>query len=423
MLLSFRCENSYSFAHNACISMLASNENDERFVIKRGNRHILPVVSIYGANASGKSNYIKALSNMFMNICGDEAKLRGEAFAFDGNLNEKPVICEMVFCLPNESDLGEGEYTEYIYGYELSCNRINNYENPHDGEIETIILKEWLLSRKMGSDVEFSNVFIREGHTVNFGEEAYNAVEPLKKTIEKSRNTLFLKLAGRTDEEPFSTIYDWCSSSTQPEWLSDENMKKQIARVAGLVCRSRAYRENFKEFLQEFDPCIKNIVGRENNATDGGYELLVIHENNNPKKDSDNEREISIFEESDGTQKIASMYHMLMTVLKYGGLILVDELDTKLHPAILRGIIKSFHGETNKLAQLVFTAHNLVALDSSDVRGDEVYFIEKNESGYSQIGKLPNEIINSQMDRKFGKFYLAGRFGATKKHFNVKVNK
>ncbi|MCL1863848.1 MAG: ATP-binding protein [Defluviitaleaceae bacterium] len=413
MLLSFRCENCYSFAKNANISLVASNVDEKRFAIERGNINVLPVISIYGANASGKSNYIKALSSMFWNICRGDIYLRGDVFAFDDNLADEPMLCEMIFCLPNEN--GETEYKEYKYGYKIS----REEERSLSDKDYKVIAEEWLESRIMESGDDFTVVFKRVGNRIDFGENVPDAVAALKATIGKSKSMLFLPLAGRTWEEPYSSIHDWCEETTPPQFFDDEDMRSRISSLARLVARNDKARKRYLKFMQKFDPCIVDIVSKPDKSTVEGYELYVKHKAHTPKDPKKQMREISIFEESAGTQKIASICSIILRALNHGGLVIADELDTKLHPKILREIVKSFQKQKANKAQLIFTAHNLVALNDQDMRTDEVYFVEKNDDGYSRIAKLPASVNKSKVDREFGKAYLAGRFGAIQNNFSI----
>ena len=97
---------------------------------------------------------------------------------------------------------------------------------------------------------------------------------------------------------------------------------------------------------------------------------------------------------------------------------MVDELDTRLHPWILRELISRFHDKKNRNAQLIFSAHNTIALNTQDMHMDEVYFVRKDDKGHSTIERLFDSTVSGdEMDMEFGKAYLAGRFGAVPERF------
>jgi len=375
----------------------ASQTEGNRFTVDVGETHLLRVASIYGANASGKSNFFRALSSMFWNICSDSDNLTGESYAFDGLLQDMPILCEMAFCIINKSN----EYMEYKYGYEIFDNKVIN---------------EWLVERPLGATTNYNDVYIRTGNIITFGDGDYSAIEPLKATLEKSKSTLFLRFAGRTYVEPFSSIYSWCYSSRVPNFFSDDSKKinERIKHVAYLLKSRSGYKERFLSFIQKFDPCIQNVRAVTDKSTGKGSSIEIIHTVENSKNGS--HRYVSIFLESEGTQKIASIYPLIMNTLDNGGIAMVDELDTKLHPLILRELIKIFHDNNwnKKGAQLVFSAHNIVALNGQDMRADEVYFINKSDKGYSSVERLSGVVAEDLIaeDMEFGKAYLAGRFGS-----------
>ena len=104
----------------------------------------------------------------------------------------------------------------------------------------------------------------------------------------------------------------------------------------------------------------------------------------------------------------------LLYALLYGGTLFIDELDSKLHPLLLRYIVKLFKNkDINKTGgQLIFSSHNLICLDSSDLRRDEIWFIEKQNQKSTMFSLYDFKEESIRKDLDFGKHYLSGRFGA-----------
>ena len=416
MLLWFRCKNCYSFADNGDedkgvgIAMIASDqpnlkvpddyeEPEYSYSIIRNGLHIRQVTSIYGANGSGKSNIFKAITSMFENISGIGCKLNGEPFTRDGTLKDKPIVCEISFCLPSE--LG---YDEYRYGYEIT---------------DKSILTEWLTKRILGTNDNFEDIFFREGNNIRFGKGDYATVEPFKATLEQSTDILFLRLAGRTRVEPFSKIYKWCLSSIPPNIFSDEGMKRQIEAVAERIEKDENFRLEFLDFLKKFDPCVEDVITTDT-MPDMTLSLLIKQTVHNAPEGTKPYRYVSIFRESHGTQRIASIYLLLADAWNKGGLVLVDELDMRLHPHVLRELIKRFRHKDNKSAQLIFSSHNTATLNSRNMRSDEIYFVKKDNKGHSIINRLSDYTHNGKklrLDMHFDEMYLSGRFGAIPEEF------
>lgn len=122
--------------------------------------------------------------------------------------------------------------------------------------------------------------------------------------------------------------------------------------------------------------------------------------------------DFSLDEESNGTQKLFALAGPLLDVLKNGRVLVVDELDTSLHPALMRHVLGLFHDPaTNPLgAQLIFTTHDTSVLDRSLLRRDQVWFVEKDRAQQSRLYPLAD--FHPRKEESFGRGYLQGRYGA-----------
>ena len=117
------------------------------------------------------------------------------------------------------------------------------------------------------------------------------------------------------------------------------------------------------------------------------------------------------YEESDGTIRVLELLDILLTDNK---VYLIDELDSSLHPILVKGLLKLFL-ESNKQNQLIITTHELRTLDFDLVRRDEIWFTEKKEDGSTKLYSLEEFKDVARFDRKIDKAYLEGRFGAVAK--------
>jgi AAA15 family ATPase/GTPase len=130
------------------------------------------------------------------------------------------------------------------------------------------------------------------------------------------------------------------------------------------------------------------------------------------------EAELNLLEESSGTRKLFGLLPLVAKSLLDGTTLVIDELDAKIHPVLLRYIIMLFNNmEVNKKgAQLIFTSHDLSTMNSEVFRRDEIWFVAK---GHKQNSKLYSlvEFKNKKgesvrKDAKFDKQYLEGKYGA-----------
>ena len=145
------------------------------------------------------------------------------------------------------------------------------------------------------------------------------------------------------------------------------------------------------------------------------YETYFHH----PKYDKHNNKvgdeRFPLDMESAGTAKFYAMLYPILHVLKNGGVLLVDELESSLHVRLCQALIRLFNNkETNpKNAQLIFTTHSTELMHSKLLRRDQIYFIEKNKYGVSNIYSLFDIDLDIRSNFNYANNYLAGRFGAT----------
>jgi len=408
MLHSFKCNNCYSFGNigkKNTISMVSRESFDIISTLQplpRGGINLWPVASIYGSNASGKSKYIKAIENLFKNITNKGQSLIGERFLFDYDLVNEPIHSEIIFSLKKPKT--EDKFNEFMYGYELFTDENGNVDK---------VDSEWLIMRELDSNEEAIIVFERKGNKVCFDESvSKNAKDILK----PGDTTLILQLAGKVgiNDEPFSSILLWCYKVLPTELFSEEHGKWQIDKVAERIQRDNKFKNHFMKIMKGIDGCIHDIKVIEEG---GSYSINIVHKMQNPPPHGKATKEVSIFKESYGTQKIAGIINNILYALDDGGLLLIDELDIKLHSWVFRDIIAPFHNyERNKGGQIIFSAHSLATLNSNDIHIDEIYFTEKDEHGKSTIARLnkshisPKELCSDVID--YGAIYLNGRFGA-----------
>ena len=379
---------------------------------RKEDKGIWQVASIYGANGSGKTSFLRALSNMFFNIAdisfSSSGSLRGERFLYDSEIRDsgKSIFCEICFSLPKFGS--KSECNEYRYGYLLKTDKEDKKGCASQVSLE-------ILSRLDARDsAKLEIVFLRRDNNI---EEICNQndVKILKEEFDKlgeeKKGALALNIVGWENMEKLQNselgkIHEWCRKANGPELFYERAHDWCVEHVARLIYEGDKdgvfTKSDFLEFMQTFDICIHDIAvekeserGRTGN-TECIYDLQVTH------RDCSNGEFHScpIEDESDGTQKIAGMYPFIRRALLNGGLLLIDEIDVKLHPWIIRDLIKKFHNPTENVgnAQLIFTAHNLIAMDENHVHMDESYFIDKRVNGKSQLLRLDNEATSVDLN-------------------------
>ena len=387
MLLQFKVKNFKSIGDENILDMVAGSGSEHRqFVVDKGGVGILPVASIYGGNASGKSNVIEALTTMFLDIScsykyGAKDHLLAVPFLYDRALHRQATEYEMFFTINGR---------EYQYGYMATREEV---------------IGEWLRERKLSkNDAKWHDVFERGGGEVSFSSE-YKKLKEYNSLVGKK--TLLLSFLGNKETENtevFKEIYYWIDCSlTWQEWSWDSYA------IADYYYDSEDIRREFIGFINEFDPCLEDIVIEKEIGKKGEekYKTFSVH----------NGEKYPIDIESDGTRKLLNLYASLSAILNGGGIFIVDELYSQLHPLILRRIVNMFHNKevNTQGAQLIFTSHNLIVLDNRDMRRDEIWFTEKDGRGFTSLYSLAEFKANEKeirADLNYGKNYLAGKFGA-----------
>ena len=186
--------------------------------------------------------------------------------------------------------------------------------------------------------------------------------------------------------------------------------------------RSRMSDVDFANFINDFELLSKK-ANIKSCTLRIGNDLYSIKKDDNYKFEvkslkfmhNNSDYLFSAYDESDGTIRILELLDVLLTDSK---VYLIDELDSSLHPLLVKGLLKFFL-ESNHTNQLVITTHELKTLDFDLVRRDEVWFMEKSDEGSTRIYSLEEFKDVARFDRKIDKAYLEGRFGAIA---NIDIN-
>lgn len=398
MLLQFRFKNYKSFAEDAILDMTATTikEHDNSLIIVNENK-ILPVAAIFGANASGKSNIFGAFYAMCADIVNtfddDEKHSLIRPFSFCNEQKNMPTEFEVSINIDDK---------EFRYGYIRDQN---------------IVYEEWLFEKKFAKNSRTKErcIYYRENSKVDLdlrNKEEFEEISFVNSMI--SDSNLLLTTLGKRSKSIYSKVYNWFKHTTQLQDFSndyDEFANTEIA--AEFLYDAPDALEDVVKLLQVFDNAIVDLrIEKEMDKNlDEDYKVYSYH-----KCDGEELLKIPFQNESSGTQKIFSLATILMISISVGIVLFVDELDAKLHPLALRYLIRLFTNKKNNVGngQLIFSSHNLVCLDSSDLRRDEIWFVEKNNqmSSLYSLYDFKEDSNSVRSDLSFGKNYLSGRFGA-----------
>ncbi len=409
MILNFRVKNYKSIKELVEIDFVANKrlkEHDDS-LIHVGKEKILPIISIYGANASGKSNVINALSAMARTIVKDDKKdgilTYIVPFIYSEETKTQPTFFEV-----------EMLYSEIVYRYGFECDKKGIHE-------------EWLYQSEIDDRENETEVFYRDNESFELNkdidEQLYTDISSAQSIT--NNNELILNIfykRKRLDYQEnieekdsiFSSALYMCKFDLQSMlWGRYDDSDTFMLKISEKFLKDQESLSFATELAKEFDPSILDLkhtttLDEDLNEVDS---LLTVR-----KGEDGTLYTMPATIESSGTTKTLYLARDIFMVLKFGGVLMYDELDTKLHPLLLRKIVRLFtNKETNpKGAQLIHSSHSLICLDSKDLRRDSIYFTEKNNNStelYSLADiKINGEIVRNDLD--FGKNYLLGRFGA-----------
>jgi len=375
------------------------------FVISVGEEqkdHVLPVAAIYGANAGGKSNVIKVLRDAAQNICERRNWMMNDPFLLTDS--------------DSHNDEFEHSLNLLIKGYEYAYSYTAN-----DDEV----IRE-SLQRKLVGNKDFEYIFSREGVEVEpdtiLSDSEFTAIENAAKNTEYLivNSVATLNLTGCSD------IYQWCKSVLAVMHVRSESERKEyLDTFAGELVEDVDTKNRLAEFISKFDPALTDVrpFDTKKNTPSEKRHILGIGHRFRKSNGKMGTTYFSLQRESHGTQKVLELFPTLMDALDNGRPIVIDELDTMLHPLIFKKIVALFNEkDTNPFhAQLIFASHNTEVMNREDLRRDEIHIIEKSEDGVSSIFRLSDFVDENgkkiRMDARYDRVYLEGLLGSIPSNF------
>ncbi len=397
MLIWFRFKNFGPFREEAFFDMRAVDEYKELpdHVMRAGNQNVVRTAAIYGANASGKSNFINALKR-FVGIIrnsmvnNNDNKLSAVdvisenklinyyyPFRFDPSNKKKPTEFEAAVSIFDR---------EYQYGYVYDDSKIWYewlYETPKNGEQVVIFTRD-------------------KEQKVQFGESV-------------SREECEKYISGLQEQVLLLTFFNQIKLSDDVWRYANLSLTSLLAWEIGSVSWSMRWintrintelqypqkKQELMRFLKQIDV---NIIDFDITETDGKIvQIYTIHEDN-----AGNRYRMPIEQESNGTIKALALYLIVGDKLEYEITFIFDEMNAHLHPLLTKYFVDRFYSKDAN-EQLIFATHDTNLLDKRYMRRDQVWFVEKkgNEAELFSLAEF-----KAQENASFRKNYLSGNYGA-----------
>jgi len=406
MLISFTIGNHLSIKDRRRFSLEASTVREFKetntFDTSITDLHLLKGAALYGPNASGKSNLLKALG-FITRFAKDSAKafqpndeLPYTPFRLSTETLDKPSFFEIEFI---------HQKTKYRYSFELTDKEIVSEKLHFQKKI-----KEYL-------------IFERKGHDIHVGED-FSEANKIKKHTRP--NALFLSTAALLNIEWAAPILETFDKFQYihiriPSGLS-------FAEKTGNLLNDPKYRSQISKLLSAsklgFDEVSIEPYTLKADTTDSSTPAsskfffseqkinltLTVHDQFDSKGKAVSKVSFHLEQESDGTKKYFSLIGHIVEALREGKVLVVDEFTSHLHPVLAEQLIRLFHNpKLNKAnAQLIIATHNTYLLNEELYRKDQIYFTEKDTLQATMLTNL-NDYKDIRQDTKFEKRYIHDR--------------
>ncbi len=438
MLVRFSVENCLSFRDRVELSMIASEEvrDHPEHVIRAGGQEGIPVLKLgvmYGANASGKSNLVKAMlmaRDLILYPQGVRRRIVRAPFKLDLACRDAPTRFEFEIKLVDRC---------FAYGFSVSAERVE---------------EEWLF--EVGRTVE-DRIFERKDGVFEWGERLGLSSGVGKDFLEitargtpathlfltdcRERNLhkavpgvgVLLDVLRWFEEELLIALPDWVSENIASRAYSDESFRRQLTHYLRSFDTGieridiedvepppsefgRQFLKNFEFFAEP--PISDGYSGshtgpyefwaRDAEGALRGRKLVSQHRRGD---ESSPGATFEMSEESDGTRRLMQLVPAMIAMMEGGGVFVIDELDRSLHADILHSYLANFlKYSVGRSSQLIVTTHDTTLLRQDFLRRDEVWFVEKGKDQSSRLVAL-EEYKDVDQSKDLQQDYLLGRFG------------
>ena len=428
MLVSFAVTNWKSIRDEICISSIAEDyevRNETIPRLKSNDSKLVPFLSLYGANASGKSNFVDALSfarDMVVEGVRTKSTIPIVRFLLDKESMKRPSTFKFEM-LVNET----------VYGYEFT------------------VSEREILHEKLTDLTDYDNekiLFNRNQNRDKFKVSKEFDSELMKFAFRTTRdNQLFLNSSVSSNIDTFSHIFDWFNMSLliyTPDstflpmhMLADENnpLSQKMSQMLDYLDTGIVGLKNIEVPTEVFERIIPQKFFKPESIPEGevhvhyfGDQRYTITRQNGSISVTELalqhrqiEGEIVPFNlnmESDGTIRLIDILPVLIALTREDSknrntkVLVVDEIDRSLHPILTKSLINSYLDACTKdsRCQLICTTHDLLLMDQYLLRPDEMWITERDNRGISKLYSI-SQFNDLKGNEDIRKFYMAGKFG------------
>jgi AAA15 family ATPase/GTPase len=414
MLIQFSVTNYRSFLTTQSLTLTANSatelQEENTFVSSVSNLpRLLRSAAVYGPNAAGKSNLLQAIGFMksFVLSSAKESqegeKIDATPFLFSRESRGNPSEFEILF-------IQDG--FRYQYGFAVNSVRVTG---------------EWLFAYPESRAQKWfeRNYDPETRKDIWYFGPKFTGRRKVWQEATRS-NALFLSTAIQLNNEQLKPVFNWFAhklvvlgegegidAGFTIDECEEEKKKKKILKfmnaadlsITDIFLEKKEF--SMEDLHAEMPQHLKEEISKEIEGKKM-IRLFFMH----PSSDTGEDVALAFTEESAGTRRLFALAGPWLDVLENGLVFFVDELDTSLHPLLIRFLLNLLHGpETNRHnAQLVFTTHDTTVLDQTLLRRDQVWFVEKDAENATRLYPLSD--YKPRKGEALQKGYLYGRYGA-----------
>ena len=420
MILQFSIKNYRTFKERAVLSLIASNydkdtrENENIAFNEKFGLRLLKNAVIYGANASGKSKLLDAFAFMRHYVLnsskegqkGDEIEVH--PFKLSSTTEKEPSEFEIIFIYKD---------ILYRYGFEATRNKV---------------ISEWLYYKPKTKEIE---LFYRENNKYDTHSRSFSKGKTVIKEGLVRDNALLLSVAAQFNDKKSISVLDWFKRLKTLSGLNESGYQGYTmgktedpihkAKILDLLKAADLGIKDIKLQKLDIDKLPKDLpkevrdkILREVNEEKAEFvsDVLTIHKKYDAKGKSIDSVNFSLDDdESSGTRKFFALTGPILDVIENGYTLVIDELDSKLHPNLVFRIVSLFNSkELNpKNAQLIFNTHDTNLLSTGLFRRDQIWFTDKNKFGEAKLYSLADfKSDEVKKNEPYEENYIRGKYGA-----------
>jgi AAA15 family ATPase/GTPase len=399
MLVHFSAKNFKSFKDQVNLSVIVSSLKEhyeipaQAFIQQDNFGKISPVVAIYGANASGKSNLFEAMTMM--------------KYFVQTSLAKENVVDKIPVESFRLSPATENAPTEFEISY-IANGRLFRY-----GFLATkeLVVEEWLYEKELKEWAKEKELFYREKDTLHYHNTLFKVGKLIGDQHLAKDSVLVLTLGYQLNDEIARSAMSWFTGFNTIRGHNDEDFKDfSISQISEKT-------EIASEMLDLMRYADTGIFELSSGILMNKQEVFAHHMSyDEDGKESGEKWFVMSSQESEGTKKLFNLSGPVLHTLKHGNVLFVDELDAQLHPNLLELLVRMFQDQkiNTKGAQLIFTIHNTNLLNAKLLRRDQVWITEKNRFGVTALYSLADYKTGSGKARNteaIEQNYIDGKYG------------